>query len=79
MTTVQGRSARARKTTRSRPDTPTAAASRPSDEEVRLLAYRLFEMRSAAGIDGDADADWVEAERLLISDGDPSTRRPADS
>ena len=75
MATLQSRSARTRKTTRSKPEAPRAAVSRPSEDEIRLLAYRLYEMRSAAGIGGDADADWIEAERLLISDGDPSTRR----
>lgn len=37
----------------------------PSDEEVRILAYQLYERRSAHGLDGDPVADWVEAERLL--------------
>jgi hypothetical protein len=74
MATVESRSARTRKTTRSKPEAPMAAAGRPSEDEIRLLAYRLYEMRSSAGIDGNADADWIEAERLLISDGDPNTR-----
>jgi Protein of unknown function (DUF2934) len=73
MATVASRSAPARKTVRSKPEPPTTAASRPSEDDIRLLAYRLYEMRSTAGIDGDADADWIEAERLLINDGELST------
>jgi hypothetical protein len=68
MATVASRSARTRKITRPNPEPPAAAASRPSEDEIRLLAYRLYEMRSAAGVEGSADADWMEAERLLIND-----------
>ena len=39
----------------------------PSEERVRLLAYRLFERRQADGAPGDAASDWLEAERLLAS------------
>jgi hypothetical protein len=30
-----------------------------------LLAYRLYERRCEAGIAGDAEADWMQAEREL--------------
>jgi len=70
MATAMSKNARARKTPPSKPEPPTVVASQPSEDEIRLLAYRLYEMRSAAGIAGDADGDWIEAERLLISDGE---------
>jgi hypothetical protein len=37
----------------------------PGEEQVRILAYQLYERRCAAGVDGDATSDWTEAERLL--------------
>jgi len=37
----------------------------PSEDDIRILAYSLYERRSADGLDGDATTDWVEAERLL--------------
>jgi hypothetical protein len=30
-----------------------------------LLAYRLYERRCEAGIAGDAEADWMQAEHEL--------------
>lgn len=42
----------------------------PSETDVRLLAYRLYERRLADGIGGDAASDWVEAERLLAETPD---------
>ena len=41
---------------------------RPSEDEVRILAYRLYERRCAEGIGGDAESDWIEAERLLADE-----------
>jgi hypothetical protein len=62
MATVTGRTERARK------ETPKASAAPPnqlSEEEVRLLAYRLYERRRDAGAAGDAAGDWIQAEQLL--------------
>jgi len=62
MATVAGRGERARK------DTPKASAAptnRLSEEEVRLLAYRLYERRCESGSAGDAAGDWIQAEQLL--------------
>lgn len=39
--------------------------SKPSDDEIRILAYRLYERRQADGTEGDAASDWIEAERRL--------------
>jgi hypothetical protein len=35
------------------------------EEEIRLLAYDLWERRCASGTAGDAAGDWLQAERLL--------------
>lgn len=42
----------------------------PTEEEIRILAYDLYEQRQADGGDGDAVSDWVEAERRLATDTD---------
>lgn len=51
-----GRTARKRSTKR---DTPT-------EDDIRILAYDLYEQRRADGGDGDAVSDWIEAERRLL-------------
>jgi hypothetical protein len=38
-----------------------------SEDEIRLLAYDLWERRCASGIGGDAAGDWLQAERLLCT------------
>jgi hypothetical protein len=48
---------------------PVAPTSAPHEEEIRLLAYRLYEQRRESGIAGDAAADWIQAERQLSSHG----------
>jgi hypothetical protein len=37
-----------------------------SDDEIRILAYSLYERRRLDGIEGDAASDWVEAEQQLL-------------
>jgi len=49
------------------PQLAAGEAEPPSEERVRLLAYRLYERRQADGTPGDAASDWLEAERLLAS------------
>jgi hypothetical protein len=39
----------------------------PSEEEIRILAFDLYQRRQAEGADGDAASDWVEAERQLAT------------
>jgi Protein of unknown function (DUF2934) len=34
-------------------------------EQVRDLAYEIYETRNASGVLGDPISDWFEAERLL--------------
>lgn len=48
-----------------RPTKATQKAKSPSENEIRILAYRLYEKRRADGTGGDASSDWTEAERLL--------------
>jgi hypothetical protein len=72
MATVAGRGERARKDT---PKKSVAATTTPADEEVRLLAYYLYERRCESGAAGDAAGDWIQAEHLLLS----STRANANS
>jgi len=40
----------------------------PDEEDIRILAYDLYERRQAEGGDGSADHDWMEAERQLLGD-----------
>jgi hypothetical protein len=49
---------------------PPEAARRiePSDEEIRVRAYFLSERRCRFALPGDADSDWYEAKRQLLSE-----------
>jgi Protein of unknown function (DUF2934) len=42
--------------------------ARPSDEEIRLRAYFISERRRRFALPGDADSDWLEARRQLLSE-----------
>ena len=50
--------------------TPREAAGipEPSDEAVRLRAYFISERRRRFALPGDAESDWVEAKRQLLSE-----------
>ena len=52
---------------------PPAAGTtaRPSDEEIRLRAYFISERRRRFALPGDADSDWLEARRQLLSEIGP--------
>jgi hypothetical protein len=39
-----------------------------SDEAIRLRAYFISERRRRFGLPGDADSDWLEAKRQLLSE-----------
>ena len=71
MATVAGRGERARKDTRKRYVTATTT---PAAEEIRLLAYYLYERRCESGAAGDAAGDWIQAEHLLSSSTRASTK-----
>jgi hypothetical protein len=49
---------------------------RPSEDDIRVLAYRLYERRLVEGLGGDAAADWIEAERLLADELAALSGRP---
>jgi hypothetical protein len=40
----------------------------PPDEAIRLRAYFISERRRRFGLPGDADSDWLEAMRQLLSE-----------
>jgi hypothetical protein len=44
------------------------ATAEPSDEQVRLRAYFISERRRRFALPGDADSDWLEAKRQLLSE-----------
>ena len=67
MATVAPRVERARRSAQAK--TSTAAENPPSEEAIRLLAYRLYQRRCEAAIAGDAAEDWIQAERQLASSG----------
>lgn len=39
-----------------------------SDEAIRTRAYFISERRRRFGLPGDADSDWLEAKRQLLSE-----------
>jgi hypothetical protein len=43
-------------------------AAKPSDEEIRMRAYFISERRRRFALPGDADSDWLEAKRQLLSE-----------
>ena len=40
----------------------------PSDEAIRLRAYFISERRRRFALPGDAESDWLEARRQLVSE-----------
>ena len=40
----------------------------PSDEAIRLRAYFISERRRRFALPGDAESDWLEAKRQLLSE-----------
>ena len=57
----------ARKTSVSMPAEGGQSAE-PSDGEIRVLAYFISERRRRFALPGDAESDWLEARRQLLSD-----------
>jgi hypothetical protein len=43
----------------------------PSDEQIRTRAYFISERRRRFALPGDADSDWLEAKRQLLSETGP--------
>ena len=46
-----------------------------SEDDIRILAYQLYERRQADGADGDAASDWIEAERRLGTTSEEDTSK----
>jgi hypothetical protein len=59
---------RARKT---RSFVAAAAMAAPTDEEIRIRAYFISERRRRFALPGDANSDWIEAKRQLLSEIGP--------
>jgi hypothetical protein len=71
MATVASRGERGRKEASK---TPAAPTTKLTEEETRLLAYRLYQRRCESGMAGDAAGDWFQAEQLLSSELVASTK-----
>jgi len=54
--------------TKASPSLDTAGIPDPSDEAVRLRAYFISERRRRFALPGDAESDWLEAKRQLLSE-----------
>jgi hypothetical protein len=53
------------------PTSPDARGpAEPSDEQIRLLAYFISERRRRFALPGDAESDWLEAKRQMLSESD---------
>ena len=48
--------------------TPPNLGPQPTDEEIRIRAYFIAERRHRLALPGDADSDWLEAKRQLLSE-----------
>jgi len=46
------------------------APAEPSDDQIRLRAYFISERRRRFALPGDAESDWLEAIRQLLSEAD---------
>ncbi len=44
---------------------PTPIARRTNREDIRVRAFEIYQRRSAIGIPGDPETDWLQAEREL--------------
>jgi hypothetical protein len=57
-------------TTKANASAPTEAPEIPelSDETIRLRAYSISERRRRFALPGDAESDWLEAKRQLLSE-----------
>lgn len=40
----------------------------PTDEQIQMRAYFISERRRRFALPGDANSDWLEAKRQLLSD-----------
>jgi hypothetical protein len=59
-----------RKMASEKTDQPTAAplGPEPTDEQIQTRAYFISERRRRFALPGDANSDWLEAKRQLLSE-----------
>ena len=73
-TPVKGKKSAARKKNDIR-NTGPASSSRvafdPTDEQIQTRAYFISERRRRFDLPGDANSDWLEAKRQLLSETGP--------
>jgi Protein of unknown function (DUF2934) len=74
-TPAKSRKSPARKVTTKRAASKKGAskgtAAEPTHEEIRIRAYFIAERRHRLALAGDADSDWLEAKRQLVSEAAP--------
>jgi hypothetical protein len=49
----------------------TANAFNPTSEQIQMRAYFISERRRRFDLPGDANSDWLEAKRQLLSESGP--------
>jgi len=54
--------------TKARTPPEAGQGAEPADETIRLRAYFISERRRRFGLPGDAESDWLEAKRQLLSE-----------
>ena len=50
---------------------PSAVEFGPTDEQIRTRAFFISERRRRFDLPGDANSDWLEAKRQLLSETGP--------
>jgi hypothetical protein len=50
---------------------PSTSSGDPTDEQIRIRAYFIAERRHRLALAGNADSDWLEAKRQLLSEIGP--------
>jgi hypothetical protein len=56
---------------KTKPVSPAPVAFDPTDEQIRTRAYFIAERRKRFDLPGDANSDWLEAKRQLLSEIGP--------
>ena len=73
-TPAKGRKSAARKKNDVRKAAPASSAQvafDPTDEQIQTRAYFISERRRRFDLPGDANSDWLEAKRQLLSEVGP--------
>ena len=69
--TTTKRSEPAKKTATNAKAAKGSSVTEPSDEAIRTRAYFIAERRHRLELSGDANTDWIEARRQLVSETAP--------